>query len=150
MPHKISSVTTYGTASKRWNGNPMPLAGSAYCAAAAIPNTAVPRSAPLIFQRPKMTIDSAMNPRPAVMFSANPLDSARARYEPAIPTRIDSIPSALHLQTRTHRATASGFSPEARSRSPNIVRQSSTASRIGKMIQASGRGAGSQPALGAA
>src|SRR3954453_19555521 len=57
MPQRISSVITYGTARSRWNGTPRPLACSAYCPAAAMPKTAVPRGAPLDFQRREVQVE---------------------------------------------------------------------------------------------
>src|SRR4029450_7174343 len=68
-------------------------------------------AAPNGFQPPKMSAASAMNPRPAVMFSVNALPSPIERYAPPAPARMpDMITEAYRtlLKRVPHRLWLAG------------------------------------------
>src|ERR1043165_7935051 len=76
------------------------------------------------FHLPKISDESALKPRPAVIFLVNNEDWPIERYAPPMPASMpaSSTPEYLILLTLTPAASAaSGFSPTDRKRKPNGV-----------------------------
>src|ERR1051326_2949528 len=107
-PASAASASRYGITRNSWYGTASPIAWKANWSAGAPPNSSAASSTPSGRQRPSTTIAIAMNPRPAVIFSANVPTCASTSTAPASPA---SAPPARVARSCT-RPTGT---PDARS-----------------------------------
>ena len=100
-------VTTYGAASVACCGRPRPWRRKP--AASARPKSSAASSTPTGAARPSMTATTAIQPRPAVMFSENNVTLPRASWAPASPHSTPETSTAAYWYL-------AGLTPERRRR----------------------------------